>query len=118
MIAQAFAMSGPGGGGAGGMDFMFLFVILGILYFMILRPQVKKQKQQKSMIGALKKGDKIITAGGIFGTIAGIKEKENSIILKISDNVKMEILKSSVAQVVHKEKEKEKEKENGGKANS
>ena len=57
MIEQAFAMSGPGGGGAGGMDFIFLFAILGILYFMILRPQVKKQKQQKAMIEALKKGE-------------------------------------------------------------
>ena len=54
------------------------------------------------MIESLRKGDKIVTTGGIYGTIVGIKEKENSIIVKIDDNTKIELVKSSVAQVVEK----------------
>lgn len=54
------------------------------------------------MIEALKKGDKIITAGGIYGTIVGVKEKENIIIVKVDDNTKIELAKGSVAQVIEK----------------
>ena len=72
----------------------------------MIRPQSKKQKEHRSMLDNLKKGDKVVTAGGIIGTIAGIKEKENSVILKIADNVKMEILKSSISKVAT-DKEKE-----------
>ena len=94
----------PGGQGQGNPFALWLPIILifAIMYFLIFRPQAKKQKQQRMMIEALKKGDKIITSGGIHGTIAGIKEKEGTIIVKIDDNTKIELVKSSVAQVVEK----------------
>lgn len=79
-----------------------IILIFGIMYFLIFRPQAKKQKQQRMMIEALKKGDKIITAGGIYGTIVGVKEKENSIVVKVDDNTKIELAKGSVAQVIEK----------------
>jgi preprotein translocase subunit YajC len=79
-----------------------IILIFGIMYFLIFRPQAKKQKQQRMMIEALKKGDKIITAGGIYGTIVGVKEKENIIIVKIDDNTKIELAKGSVAQIIEK----------------
>jgi preprotein translocase subunit YajC len=79
-----------------------IILIFGIMYFLIFRPQAKKQKQQRMMIEALKKGDKIITAGGIYGTIVGVKEKENIIIVKVDDNTKIELAKGSVAQVIEK----------------
>ena len=94
----------PGGQGQGNPFALWLPIILifAIMYFLIFRPQAKKQKQQRMMIEALKKGDKIITSGGIHGTIAGIKEKEGTIIVKIDDNTKIELVKNSVAQVVEK----------------
>lgn len=93
-----------GGSGQGNPLALWLPIILifAIMYFLIFRPQAKKQKQQRMMIESLRKGDKIITAGGIYGTIVGVKEKENSIIVKIDDNTKIELTKSSVAQVVEK----------------
>ncbi len=76
------------------LPFVLIFVII---YFLMIRPQSKKQKELQKMIASLKKGDKVVTVGGIFGTIAGIKENEGIIILKIADNVKIEVAKSSIA---------------------
>lgn len=74
----------------------FLLIIL-IMYFLIFRPQSRRQKQHRLMIDALKKGDKILTAGGIFGTIEGVNEKEGYFIVKIDDNVKVRLARGSVA---------------------
>jgi len=98
-------MGAPAGGSGQGSPFALwlpIILIFAIMYFLIFRPQAKKQKQQRMMIEALRKGDKIITSGGIYGTIAGIKEKEGTLIVKIDDNTKIELVKSSVAQVVEK----------------
>ncbi|RKY82579.1 preprotein translocase subunit YajC [candidate division KSB1 bacterium] len=84
------------------LGFLPLVLILVIMYFLMLRPQAKKQKEHREMLSKLEKGDKVVTAGGIFGTIAGIKEKENTVILKVADNVKIEITRSSIAQVLKK----------------
>jgi preprotein translocase subunit YajC len=76
---------------------MPIILIFAIMYLLIFRPQAKKQKQHQAMVQSLKKGDKVVTAGGIHGTIAGIKEKDNTVIVKISDNVKIEITRASIA---------------------
>ena len=92
------------GGGAGGGGFGFIFVIIAtfaIFYFILIRPQQKKQKDLKKMVEAIKKGDRVMTNGGIFGTVAGLKD--NIVILKITDEVKIEVLKTAVASVVTKE---------------
>lgn len=80
-----------------------LFVILatfGIFYFILIRPQQKKQKELQKMIEALKKGDRVMTTGGIFGTVAGFKD--NVLVLKVAPEVQIEILKSAVASVISK----------------
>ena len=91
-------------GGAGGPSQLpLLFVILAtfaIFYFILIRPQQKKQKQLQKMIEALKKGDRVMTNGGIFGTVAGFKD--NNVILKVDDNTKIEVIKNAVASVVNK----------------
>ncbi|MDZ7377472.1 MAG: preprotein translocase subunit YajC [candidate division KSB1 bacterium] len=79
-----------------------IILIFAIMYFLIFRPQAKRQKQHRMMLDALKKGDKIITAGGIYGTVLSVKDKENTVVVKIDDNTKIELVKSSVAQVVEK----------------
>lgn len=72
--------------------FVFIFAIF---YFILIRPQQKRQKKHQDMISELKVNDNIITAGGIFGTITRVKD--NSIWLKISDKVEVEVLKSSIS---------------------
>ena len=76
------------------MPFIFLIVVF---YFLIIRPQRKKQLDHQKMIQGLKKNDEVVTAGGIHGTIVGIKEK--TFVLRIDDNTKMEIDKHSVGYV-------------------
>ena len=94
--------SSPGGGSSIGF-ILPMVLIFAIMYFLIFRPQARKQKQHKSMVDALKKGDKIVTSGGIYGTIAGLKENDKTLIVKVAENVKIEITRSSVAQVRGKE---------------
>ena len=74
--------------------------MLAIFYFLLIRPQQKRQKETQKMIGALKNGDKVVTTAGMYGTIAGIKD--DMVIVKIADNVKVEMLKSAVSGVVSK----------------
>jgi len=98
-----FLGSSGGGGGQGSnpfLGFLPLIAIIFIMYFLLIRPQAKKQKEHKAMLGALQKGDRIVTSGGIVGTIVGIKENEGLLIVKIADNVKIELSRNSVAQVI------------------
>ncbi len=94
-------------GGQGGNNMFGLFLpmilIFVIMYFLIFRPQAKRQKQQQAMIESLKKGDKVVTAGGIYGTIMGVQEKEQAFILEIDNNVKVKIARASIARKIGKE---------------
>ena len=89
------------GGGSGllGMLLPLLLMVL-VLYFLMIRPQQKKQKEHTRMLSDLKKGDRVITTGGMYATVFGFSDEQNKIILKVSDDVKMEFLKSSIAQKV------------------
>ncbi len=91
----------PGGApqqpGIGGMLVPFL-AMFAVVYFLMIRPQQKKMKEQQKMISALQHGDEVITTSGILGKITGITEKV--VTLEIADNVRIKILKSQVAQVV------------------
>lgn len=87
-------------GGIGFEPLLLIFATFAIFYFILIRPQQKKQKQLQRTIEALRKGDRVMTTGGIFGTIAGIKD--NILVLKIADDVKIEVLKSAVATLVSK----------------
>ena len=82
------------GGGVGLMNILFINVLFAIFYFFMIRPQNKKQKEIKKFREGIQKGDKVITAGGIYGTIKEIKETH--FVLEIADNVKISIDKGSV----------------------
>ena len=79
-------------------QFAPLLFIGVIFYFLLIRPQQKQRKEQQKLISTLKTGDKVVTAGGIYGMIANVKE--TTVMLKIADNVKIEIDKASVATVI------------------
>ena len=95
-------------GGGGLLTTMLpLVLIVAIFYFLMIRPQNKKRKETEQMLSALKKGDKIITIGGIHGTVQSVKE--TTVIIKVDENVKLEFLRSAVSNVTAAGKE-EKEK--------
>ena len=75
----------------------FLLIIV-IFYFLILRPQQKRQKERVTLLESLKKGDKVITAGVIYGTVEGIEDK--TILVKVSDSVKLKMERSSVTTII------------------
>ena len=85
--------------GSGIGQFIPLILIFVIFYFFLIRPQQKKVKEHKAMVEALKRGDKVITSGGIVGTIERIIDAEKAEVL-ISDNVKVEIVKSTGIQAL------------------
>lgn len=90
----------PGGSGAAlGSLLPFLGIIL-IMYFLILRPQVKRQREQKTMLDALQKGDRVVTTGGIHGNIAGFREKDGIVVLKVADNIKIELSRGAISRVL------------------
>jgi preprotein translocase subunit YajC len=96
--ANMILMGAPsgGGGGGGGMSLLLMFVLIfGVMYFFMIRPQQKREKQRQKMISELKKGDKVVTSSGIFGTVWGLKD--NVVVLKVDDDVKMEFLKSAIS---------------------
>jgi preprotein translocase subunit YajC len=88
----------PSGGGPS--PFSMLLPILGMLlifYFLMIRPQQKRQKEMQKMLNALKKGDRVLTASGLYGVVSGLRD--DVVVLKIADNVKVEMLKSAVTAV-------------------
>lgn len=90
-------MGAPAAGQNPIMQFLPLIAIVVVFYFFMIRPQMKKAKEQKKYIEALKKGDKILTIGGIYGKIAEIKE-DGTIIMEVEDGSKMKISKNAVSQ--------------------
>ncbi|MDR2484654.1 MAG: preprotein translocase subunit YajC [Treponema sp.] len=99
------------GGGAGAMlgQFIPFALIIAIFYFLIIRPQNKKQKETQRMLSTLKKGDKIITIGGVHGVIQSVKE--GTVIVKIDDYTKVEFSRSAISSVETAAKEEKAEKE-------
>lgn len=94
-----FLMQPSGGEGGGGLTSTLVMfgVIFLIFYFMIIRPQQKRQKERQKMIDAIKKGDKIVTSGGIHGTVIGVEDK--IVLVQIADNVKVKVDRGSVGNV-------------------
>jgi preprotein translocase subunit YajC len=101
MYNLIFALSGSGTGEGGPSlitSFIPILLIFVIFYFLLIRPQQKKQKKHQEMVNAVKKGDRVVTNGGIYGTVADVKEQV--IVLRIADNVKIELVKGSIATVI------------------
>ncbi|MEK6592968.1 MAG: preprotein translocase subunit YajC [Pseudomonadota bacterium] len=99
LISQAWAQ-GAGTPG-GGMESMLLIVLMFVvLYFLMIRPQMKRAKEHKTMIEALQKGDEVITGGGMLGRISKINE--NYATLEIADNVEVQVQRAAVQLVLPK----------------
>ena len=97
ILAQAQSPAPAPGGGIGGFFVPMIFIFV-IMYFVMIRPQKKRQDEQKRLISALKTGDHVVTNSGIHGLISNVKE--TTVMLKVADNVKIELEKSAVSAVL------------------
>jgi preprotein translocase subunit YajC len=82
------------------ISILYLIGLFVLFYFLLIRPQQVRQKRHQEMIRNLKTGDRVITVGGIYGSV--VKIKEDSVILRVADNVRIEVLKQAIAQVAEK----------------
>ncbi len=97
-LAQAQSAA-PTASPASGIGFFvpFIFIFI-IMYFVMIRPQKKRQQQQQKLVASIKTGDRVVTNGGIHGLISNVKE--TTVIVKVADNVKVEMEKSAIATVL------------------
>ncbi len=87
--------------GGSGMMMGYMVIIFALFYFMMIRPQQKREKERKKMIEAIKSGDRILFCGGMIGVVAVVKEQ--TLTVKISDNVKIDIARGAVVRVLDKD---------------
>ena len=109
-IAYALGAGGGAGQGSGGFTaFIPLILMFVIFYFLLIRPQQKKQKKHTEMIGNLKKGDRILTGGSIYGRITSADE--NSITVEIANNVRVKVARGSITTLVSPQQQTQAKKE-------
>jgi preprotein translocase subunit YajC len=102
LISTAYAQAA--GGGPGGFDLislMPLVLIFVVFYFLLIRPQQKKMKAHRELIGALKRGDKVLTAGGIIGTVVKVEE-DNLLLVEIAKDIRVRIARSTISELLTK----------------
>ena len=98
--AYAQAAAPAAGGGAAFAQFIPLILVFLIMYFLIMRPQQKKMAQHRAMVEALKKGDNVITQGGIIGKVVAVRDDEVEV--EIAQGVRIRVVRSTIAQVVNR----------------
>ena len=105
MSHLVFLLASPQGGEGGSPFMMFVPIIMVfiVFYLLMIRPQQKKQRQHQNLLSQLRKGDRVVTNGGIFGIIADVKE--HVVVLRITEEVKIEVAKSAIATVIEKKKD-------------
>jgi preprotein translocase subunit YajC len=97
--ALGFAQPGGGGGTAGLVGTLLpLVLMMGIIWFLLIRPQQKEQQRHREMVRALKKGDEVVTVGGIYGKVVALTEEKVSV--RIADNVKVDVERGKIARVL------------------
>ena len=110
MVDLAYAMApGPAGGANGGGGIVSVLPLMigmfAIMYFLIIRPQQKQRKDREALLAAVKKGDRVVTSSGLYGTVVGLSE--HTVTLKVAEQVKMEFERSAIGRIVPAAGEKE-----------
>ncbi|MCV6824042.1 MULTISPECIES: preprotein translocase subunit YajC [Halocynthiibacter] len=100
LVTPAYAQAAGGGAGAA-MQFLPLILIFAIMYFLMIRPQQKKLKEHKNMVSALKRGDQVVTQGGLIGKVTKVKDN-NELEVELSEGVKVRVVQTTIAQVLNK----------------
>jgi preprotein translocase subunit YajC len=103
MFATPAYAQAAGGAGSAFASFVPLILIFAIMYFLLIRPQQKKVKEHQAMVAALRRGDQVVTQGGVIGKVSKVKEDgSNEIEVEIAEGVKIRVVKNTVAQVLNK----------------
>ena len=97
LITPAFAQSG--GFAEGGLGLMPIILVMVIFYFLLIRPQQKRAKQHREMLAALRRGDKVVTTGGITGTIVKVVDDLDTVEVEIAKDVKVNVVRTMIAEV-------------------
>ena len=100
-ISPAFAQA-SGGLAEGGFGLLPIIFVMVIFYFLLIRPQQKRAKQHKEMLAALRRGDKIITSGGLTGSIVKVVDDSETVEVEIAKDVKVNIIRSMIADIQNK----------------
>ena len=101
LISNAYAQTAAAAGPMGGlMEFLPIILMFGVLYFLMIRPQMKKAKEHKALIAALSKGDEVVTQGGIAGRVA--KVGDDFLSVEVADKIEIQVQKSAVSLVLPK----------------
>ena len=98
-VSPAYAATG--GAGGGWESFIPLILIFVVFYFLLIRPQQKKVKEHRAMVSALRRGDKVVTSGGIIGTISRVVD-DNEVLLEVAENVRVRVLRGTISEVLTK----------------
>ena len=101
LVTPAYAQA-AGGAGSAFASFVPLILIFAIMYFLLIRPQQKKLKEHQAMVAGLRRGDRVVTQGGIVGKVTRVKEDETEIEVEIAQGVKVNVIRSTIAQVLSK----------------
>ncbi len=99
-VSPAYAQAAGGDAGGGVMAFLPLVLIFVVFYFLLIRPQQKRMKQHKEMLGNIRRGDRVVTNGGIIGQV--IKTGDDELTLEIAENVRVKVMRAMVSDVVAK----------------
>ena len=117
MISSAFAQSAAGGAGGFSLQGLLPFVLIFIIfYFLLIRPQQKRVKQHKLMVESLKRGNKVLTAGGILGVVTKAVDGSETVSVEIASGVTVELARQMISEVRGEEKVKNTETKSKGKA--
>ena len=100
-VSPAYAQAAGGAGGGGLEAFLPLILIFVVFYFLLIRPQQKKMKEHKAMLGAIRRGDKVVTGGGIIGTVIKVIDDED-VTVEIAEGVKVRVQRGLVSAVMSK----------------
>ncbi|MBV0893171.1 preprotein translocase subunit YajC [Paracoccus sp. Z118] len=98
-VTPAYAQAAaPAGGGAAFAQFIPLLLVFAIMYFLILRPQQKKMRTHRDMVAALKKGDQVVTQGGLIGKVTSVRDEDVEV--EIASGVKVRVVRGMISQVL------------------
>ncbi|WCR53116.1 MAG: Sec translocon accessory complex subunit YajC [Wolbachia endosymbiont of Ctenocephalides orientis wCori] len=106
VISEAFAADPSASAGAPFFSLIPWVLMFAVFYFLIIRPQHKKLKEHRNLVNQIKRGDTVITSGGIIGEVSKVDEANAQFIVEIAPKVEVKILKSSIAEVMNKEVQK------------
>ena len=102
LISPAYAQAGGAPAGFDFISLMPLVLIFVVFYFLLIRPQQKKMKAHREMIAAVKRGDKVLTAGGIIGTVVKVEDSDDVLLVEIAKDIRVRVARSTISDLLNK----------------